>query len=203
MTRAPGKARFRLPSSQVVWAGVRVVSHSLSERKCLRDCSERHTDPVVDIQYIRSCRHAVEPISRYPPGNVGMSTSPTRRDDCDTVSGWRAGEHTKGTDTHHRRFGWHPDDCVSWRRGVRPRGGPSRADKVKFVSVTNGDIGHHQMADAILARRRTDEAFSTRNARRFWQSKPRYSTSTTASCCRPWKTAEPSLARFASGRPMW
>ena len=29
--------------------------------------------------------------------------------------------------------------------------------KVKFVSVTNGDIGHHEMAGAILARRRTAE----------------------------------------------
>jgi N-acetylglucosamine malate deacetylase 1 len=29
--------------------------------------------------------------------------------------------------------------------------------KVKFVSVTNGDIGHHQLAGAPLARRRTEE----------------------------------------------
>src|SRR5262249_18732406 len=29
--------------------------------------------------------------------------------------------------------------------------------KVKFVSVTNGDIGHHELAGAILARRRTAE----------------------------------------------
>ncbi len=53
-------------------------------------------------------------------------------------------------------FGAHPDDCeldaggtaVLWAK---------RGDKVKFVSVTNGDIGHHEMAGAMLARRRTAE----------------------------------------------
>ena len=43
----------------------------------------------------------------------------------------------------------------------RPAGTAARwaklGHKVKFVSVTNGDIGHHEMAGAILARRRTAE----------------------------------------------
>jgi len=53
-------------------------------------------------------------------------------------------------------FGAHPDDCELEAGGTAARW--SRLGfKVKFVSVTNGDIGHYQMAGAILARRRTDE----------------------------------------------
>ena len=53
-------------------------------------------------------------------------------------------------------FGAHPDDCELDAGGT----GALWAElghKVKFVSVTNGDIGHHEMAGAILARRRTAE----------------------------------------------
>jgi len=53
-------------------------------------------------------------------------------------------------------FGAHPDDnelrlggtAILWAR---------LGHKVKFVSVTNGDIGHHKMAGGPLAQRRTAE----------------------------------------------
>lgn len=53
-------------------------------------------------------------------------------------------------------FGAHPDDCELDAGGTAARWA-KLGHKVKFVSVTNGDIGHHKMAGAILARRRTDE----------------------------------------------
>ncbi len=53
-------------------------------------------------------------------------------------------------------FGAHPDDCEV------PAGGSAMkwaalGHHVKFVSVTNGDIGHHQISGGPLARRRTAE----------------------------------------------
>jgi LmbE family N-acetylglucosaminyl deacetylase len=53
-------------------------------------------------------------------------------------------------------FGAHPDDnelriggtAILWAKA---------GHKVKFVSVTNGDIGHHEMAGGPLAQRRADE----------------------------------------------
>jgi LmbE family N-acetylglucosaminyl deacetylase len=53
-------------------------------------------------------------------------------------------------------FGAHPDDCELEAAGTAARWS-QLGYKVKFVSVTNGDIGHHEMAGAILARRRTAE----------------------------------------------
>ncbi len=53
-------------------------------------------------------------------------------------------------------FGAHPDDCELDAGGTAARWA-KQGYKVKFVSVTNGDIGHHEMAGAILARRRTAE----------------------------------------------
>jgi LmbE family N-acetylglucosaminyl deacetylase len=53
-------------------------------------------------------------------------------------------------------FGAHPDDCELAAGGTAARW-VKAGYKVKFVSVTNGDIGHHEMAGAILARRRTSE----------------------------------------------
>jgi N-acetylglucosamine malate deacetylase 1 len=54
-------------------------------------------------------------------------------------------------------FGAHPDDgevfaggtCVKWAR---------LGHRVVLVSMTNGDVGHHEMAGAALARRRALEA---------------------------------------------
>jgi LmbE family N-acetylglucosaminyl deacetylase len=53
-------------------------------------------------------------------------------------------------------FGAHPDDCELEAAGTAARWA-KLGHKVKFVSVTNGDIGHHEMAGAMLARRRTAE----------------------------------------------
>lgn len=53
-------------------------------------------------------------------------------------------------------FGAHPDDAEIVAGGTAARWA-KLGHKVKFVSVTNGDIGHHEMAGAILARRRTAE----------------------------------------------
>ena len=53
-------------------------------------------------------------------------------------------------------FGAHPDDCELSTGGTAARW-VKAGYKVKFVSVTNGDIGHHQIAGATLARRRTAE----------------------------------------------
>jgi N-acetylglucosamine malate deacetylase 1 len=53
-------------------------------------------------------------------------------------------------------FGAHPDDAEYAAGGTGARWA-QLGHKVKFVSVTNGDIGHHQIAGAMLARRRTDE----------------------------------------------
>lgn len=53
-------------------------------------------------------------------------------------------------------FGAHPDDCELSTGGTAARWAKA-GYKVKFVSVTNGDIGHHEIAGAPLARRRTAE----------------------------------------------
>ncbi len=53
-------------------------------------------------------------------------------------------------------FGAHPDDCELDAGGAGARWA-KLGHAVKFVAVTNGDIGHHEMAGAILARRRTEE----------------------------------------------
>jgi LmbE family N-acetylglucosaminyl deacetylase len=53
-------------------------------------------------------------------------------------------------------FGAHPDDCELKAGGVAARWA-AQGHHVKFVSVTNGDIGHWQMAGGPLARRRTEE----------------------------------------------
>jgi LmbE family N-acetylglucosaminyl deacetylase len=54
-------------------------------------------------------------------------------------------------------FGAHPDDCDIKAGGLAAKyvaGG----HKVKFVSVTNGDVGHHEQSGSILAKRRRAEA---------------------------------------------
>ena len=54
-------------------------------------------------------------------------------------------------------FGAHPDDC-EYDAGGTAALWAKAGFKVKFVAVTNGDIGHHEIAGAILARRRAVEA---------------------------------------------
>ena len=53
-------------------------------------------------------------------------------------------------------FGAHPDDCEIKASGVAARWAAA-GHEVKFVSLTNGDIGHFGMAGAPLARRRRAE----------------------------------------------
>jgi LmbE family N-acetylglucosaminyl deacetylase len=53
-------------------------------------------------------------------------------------------------------FGGHPDDCELQAGGTAALWA-ARGHKVKFVSVTNGDIGHWREAGGPLARRRLAE----------------------------------------------
>ena len=53
-------------------------------------------------------------------------------------------------------FGAHPDDCEIRAGGVATMWA-AQGHHVKFVSTTNGDIGHWKMAGGPLAQRRTEE----------------------------------------------
>lgn len=53
-------------------------------------------------------------------------------------------------------FGAHPDDCEIKVGGVAAKWA-ALGHKVKFVAVTNGDIGHYAMAGGPLAQRRAAE----------------------------------------------
>lgn len=53
-------------------------------------------------------------------------------------------------------FGAHPDDCEGRAGGVAAMWA-AQGHHVKFVSTTNGDIGHAEMAGGPLARRRAKE----------------------------------------------
>ncbi len=53
-------------------------------------------------------------------------------------------------------FGAHPDDCELRAAGVGAKWA-AQGHHVKFVSVTNGDVGHWNMAGGPLALRRTAE----------------------------------------------
>ncbi|WP_337173378.1 PIG-L family deacetylase [Paludisphaera sp.] len=54
-------------------------------------------------------------------------------------------------------FGAHPDDCELSAGGTAMRW-IEAGFAVKFVSLTNGDIGHHEMSGGPLARRRREES---------------------------------------------
>lgn len=54
-------------------------------------------------------------------------------------------------------FGAHPDDCDIKAGGLAAKYAAA-GHLVKFVSVTNGDVGHHEMSGGELARRRRAEA---------------------------------------------
>jgi len=73
------------------------------------------------------------------------------------VAGGRAGAAT-GDDgkLHIIVFGAHPDDC-ELKAGGTAALWAAQGHHVKFVSVTNGDIGHATMAGGPLAKRRTVE----------------------------------------------
>ncbi|WP_207592810.1 PIG-L family deacetylase [Halomontanus rarus] len=54
-------------------------------------------------------------------------------------------------------IGAHPDDCEIKAGGLATRYA-ERGDSVKFVSLTNGATGHHEIGGVELARRRAEEA---------------------------------------------
>ena len=54
-------------------------------------------------------------------------------------------------------FGAHPDDCDIGAGGTAALFA-RMGHKVKFVAVTNGDAGHHEMGGGMLAARRYKEA---------------------------------------------
>lgn len=54
-------------------------------------------------------------------------------------------------------FGAHPDDCDIRSAGTAAKW-VALGHKVRFVSVTNGDAGHHEMGGGVLAARRRAEA---------------------------------------------
>src|SRR5213595_2959775 len=57
-------------------------------------------------------------------------------------------------------FGAHPDDCEIQAGGTAAMRA-AKGHKVKFVSVTNGDIGHWREAGGPLAKRRLAEVLET------------------------------------------
>ena len=57
-------------------------------------------------------------------------------------------------------FGAHPDDC-DFRFGGAAMLYRQLGHRVTFVSLTNGDTGHHAMGGGPLARRRRDEALAS------------------------------------------
>jgi LmbE family N-acetylglucosaminyl deacetylase len=67
------------------------------------------------------------------------------------------GLFAQGDKLHVIAFGAHPDDC-----DIRAAGTAALFAKmghaVKFVSVTNGDVGHHEIHGPALAKRRLGEA---------------------------------------------
>jgi N-acetylglucosamine malate deacetylase 1 len=75
---------------------------------------------------------------------------------------WRPPAQPAPTDGKLRiiAFGAHPDDCELKAGGVAAKWA-ALGHKVKFVSVTNGDIGHWGMAGGPLAQRRTAEVKET------------------------------------------
>ena len=53
-------------------------------------------------------------------------------------------------------FGAHPDDCEYVAAGTGAKWA-AKGHAVKFVALTNGDVGHFAMAGGPLARRRAAE----------------------------------------------
>ena len=86
-------------------------------------------------------------------------------------------------------FGAHPDDC-EFKIGGTAAKWAALGHHVKLVSVTNGDIGHWQMAGGPLARR---ERRKFRRPPNVSASLPRCLISTTANSCRLWRTGRRSL----------
>ena len=73
-------------------------------------------------------------------------------------------------------FGAHPDDCEFSAGGTGAKWA-AQGHHVKFVSCTNGDIGHWRMAGGPLAQRRAAEV---RHCAEILGNHAKSSTSTTA-----------------------
>ena len=54
-------------------------------------------------------------------------------------------------------IGAHPDDCEAYAGGTAIKW-LRAGNRVLFVSLTNGDAGHHEMGGGVLARRRREES---------------------------------------------
>ena len=67
-----------------------------------------------------------------------------------------AGQESDDRELHIIVFGAHPDDAELGTAGVATKWA-AQGHQVKLVSVTNGDIGHWNMAGGPLAQRRTRE----------------------------------------------
>ena len=85
-----------------------------------------------------------------PAGKQDLSESPLT---SERVSVARPGRLDK---LNVIAFGAHPDDCEIRAGGVAAMWA-AKGHEVKFVSTTNGDIGHWKMAGGPLAQRRTAE----------------------------------------------
>ncbi len=75
---------------------------------------------------------------------------------CEKPGFWRASAAPDDGKLHVICFGAHPDDCELRAGGVAAMWA-AKGHHVKFVSVTNGDIGHWRDAGGPLARRRKAE----------------------------------------------
>lgn len=96
-------------------------------------------------------------------GLVAWNASPVHSQDAPKKADapptfWRPAAATALEDGKLRviAFGAHPDDCELKAAGTAAKWA-AQGHKVKFVSVTNGDIGHWGMAGGPLAQRRTAE----------------------------------------------
>jgi LmbE family N-acetylglucosaminyl deacetylase len=72
------------------------------------------------------------------------------------VAGWAGAAEGDAKPLNIIAFGAHPDDCELKVGGTAAQWA-AQGHRVKFVSVTNGDIGHQDMAGGPLAQRRTKE----------------------------------------------
>jgi LmbE family N-acetylglucosaminyl deacetylase len=89
----------------------------------------------------------------------------------------RAGAASPGREAPDHRLRAHPDD-TELREGGAAAKWAALGHHVKFVSCTNGDIGHWNMAGGPLAKRRAAEVKETGKILGITQE---CSTSTTAS----------------------
>ena len=93
-------------------------------------------------------------------------------------------------------FGAHPDDCEIKAGGVAAKWA-AQGHLVKFVSVTNGDIGHWKIAGGLLHNAETKRY---KTLQRYSVSRQKSLISTTANLCRHWRTVKESYGSSVNGR---